>query len=117
MEKIVIIQLNYLVKRMKERHVTLEWTPEVLKNLAEEGYDPFFGARPLKRLIQTDIVNLLSKAILEGKIPPTAKSNFTSKTEKSPSKNEIIYINLTKKLLSLYDQTLNKPKGDSTCTE
>ena len=40
-----------------------------LTHLAEEGYDPFFGARPLKRLIQQDVVNMLSKAILEGKIP------------------------------------------------
>jgi ATP-dependent Clp protease ATP-binding subunit ClpB len=62
--------LKNLVKRLSDRHVTLEWTKEVVKKLAEDGYDPFFGARPLKRLIQTDIVNMLSKGILEGKIPP-----------------------------------------------
>jgi len=69
MEKIVIIQLMHLAKRLKERHVHLQWTAEVLRYLAEEGYDPIFGARPLKRLIQHEVVNLLSKAILEGKIP------------------------------------------------
>lgn len=69
MEKIVVIQLNNLSKRLKERHVHLQWTPEVLRYLAEEGYDPIFGARPLKRLIQHEVVNMLSKAILEGKIP------------------------------------------------
>jgi ATP-dependent Clp protease ATP-binding subunit ClpB len=50
--------------------VALKWTKEVVDRLAEEGYDPFFGARPLKRLIQQEVVNMLSKAILEGKIPP-----------------------------------------------
>ncbi|HEV8053010.1 MAG TPA: AAA family ATPase [Parachlamydiaceae bacterium] len=70
MEKIVNIQLENLVKRLKDRQVTLKWTDEVVKKLAEDGYDPFFGARPLKRLIQSDIVNMLSKGILEGKIPP-----------------------------------------------
>ena len=70
MEKIVTIQLNLLAKRLRDRDVTLTWTPEVLAHLAKEGYDPVFGARPLKRYIQTEIVNMLSKAILEGKIPP-----------------------------------------------
>ncbi len=68
MEKIVIIQLNNLTKLLKEREVSLTWTKDVLEHLAIEGYDPVFGARPLKRLIQTDVVNMLSKAILEGKI-------------------------------------------------
>lgn len=69
MQKIVLIQLNRLLKRLQERHITLSWTKEVLDHLAKEGYDLFFGARPLKRLIQQEVVNLLSKGILEGKIP------------------------------------------------
>jgi ATP-dependent Clp protease ATP-binding subunit ClpB len=68
MEKIVLIQLNHLVKLLKDKEVKLTWTPQVLTHLAKEGYDPVFGARPLKRLIQTDVVNMLSKSILEGKI-------------------------------------------------
>lgn len=68
MQKIVEIQLNGLVKRLKEREVLLKWTKEVVAHLAEKGYDPIFGARPLKRLIQHEVVNKLSKAILEGKI-------------------------------------------------
>jgi ATP-dependent Clp protease ATP-binding subunit ClpB len=92
MEKIVEIQLKELVKRLAEREVTLKWTPQVLKYLAEEGYDPFFGARPLKRLIQTDIVNLLANGILEGKILPRSilelklkdgKIEYTMKTNDS----------------------------------
>lgn len=70
MQKIVIIQLESLVKRLREREVNLKWTKETVHKLAEDGYDPFYGARPLKRLIQSDIVNMLSKGILEGKIPP-----------------------------------------------
>lgn len=69
MKRIVEIQLHHLTKRLEERHVSLSWSPEVLAYLAEEGYDPFFGARPLKRLIQQDVVNLLATAILDGKIP------------------------------------------------
>lgn len=68
MEKIVEIQLHFLEKRLKERSITLSWTKELLKFLAEEGYDPGFGARPLKRLIQQEVVNKLSEGILKGEI-------------------------------------------------
>lgn len=68
MQKIVEIQLDRLVHRLRERDIKLTWTKEVVEYLAKEGYDLFYGARPLKRLIQQDVVNMLSKAILEGKI-------------------------------------------------
>lgn len=68
MKAIAEIQLHQVAERIAERRVTLTWSDEVLMLLAEEGYDPVFGARPLKRLIQHKIVNMLSKAILEGKI-------------------------------------------------
>jgi ATP-dependent Clp protease ATP-binding subunit ClpB len=68
MEKIVEIQLLHLQKRLKSRSIHLLWTKELLKYLAEEGYDPGFGARPLKRLIQQEVMNLLSDAILNGEI-------------------------------------------------
>ncbi len=73
MEKIVKIQLDLLAKRLQDRDVELSWTPQVLAHLAKEGYDPHFGARPLKRYIQNEVVNQLSTAILEGKIPPHSK--------------------------------------------
>ena len=69
MEQIVIIQMGQLTDRLKDRESNLEWTDEVVAYLAEKGYDPVFGARPLKRLIQHEIINMLSKAVLEGKIP------------------------------------------------
>lgn len=69
MEKIVIIQMDQLAKRMREKEISLKWDHAVIKHLAEKGYDPAFGARPLKRLIQHEVINMLSKAILEGKMP------------------------------------------------
>ncbi len=68
MEKIVLIQMNRLIKRLQEREINLTWNDEVILYLAKEGYDPFFGARPLKRLIQQKVVNMLSSAILKGEI-------------------------------------------------
>lgn len=69
MEKIVLIQLKHLEQRLRDRQITLKWTQALVDYLAEEGYDPFFGARPLKRLIQHSVVNMLATAILEGEIP------------------------------------------------
>ena len=69
METIVALQLKKLADRLEDRQITLQWDPKVVEHLAKEGYDPDFGARPLKRLIQQEVVNLFSTAILENKIP------------------------------------------------
>ncbi len=69
MESIVTLQLKRVAKRLEEQQINLKWDPKVVKHLAEEGYDPSFGARPLKRLIQQEVVNLFAPAILENKIP------------------------------------------------
>ena len=82
MEKIVIIQLHLLAKRLQDRDVILTWTPEVLAHLAKEGYDPRFGARPLKRYIQQEVINQLSKAILEGKIQTGDKIELIAENNK-----------------------------------
>lgn len=68
MIKIVKIQMDRVAKRMEERHITLTWSQDVASHLAKKGYDPDFGARPLKRLIQHEVVNMLSKAVLSGQI-------------------------------------------------
>lgn len=70
MEKIVHIQLEQVKKRLAEKEIQLEISPAVIAHLAKEGYDPIFGARPLKRLIQHKVVNLLSNALLKGEIQP-----------------------------------------------
>jgi len=68
MEKIVEIQLAATVKRVRERDIDLAISPGVIAHLAAKGYDPLYGARPLKRLLQHEVVNLLSNAILRGNI-------------------------------------------------
>ena len=68
MGKIVEIQMDRVKKRLEEKQIVLSWTENLTSHLAHEGYDPAFGARPLKRLIQHEVVPLLSRALLEGKI-------------------------------------------------
>lgn len=65
---IINIQLDHLKKLVGENGIELQFTEYALDYLAENGYDPQFGARPLKRLIQKEIVNGLSKKILAGDI-------------------------------------------------
>jgi len=64
---IVDIQLQHLIARMADRRITLAVTPEARLLLAEKGYDPSYGARPLKRLIQREIADKAAIFILEGK--------------------------------------------------
>ena len=64
---IVDIQLQHLITRMAGRRITLAVTPEARLLLAEKGYDPSYGARPLKRLIQREIADKAAVLILEGK--------------------------------------------------
>jgi ATP-dependent Clp protease ATP-binding subunit ClpB len=66
--KIVTIQFKHIQERLAETGIRLEATDEVLDYLGEQGFDPQFGARPLKRVLQTRILNELSKAILSGEI-------------------------------------------------
>ena len=66
--KIVEIQVERLRKRLADRRITLNVSPEALSKLAHDGYDPAFGARPLKRVIQKVIGDSASILILEGKV-------------------------------------------------
>ena len=66
--RIVEIQVAKLKERLAARRITLEVTPEALRQLSAEGYDPAFGARPLKRVIQRVIGDNASILILEGKV-------------------------------------------------
>jgi ATP-dependent Clp protease ATP-binding subunit ClpB len=63
---IVDIQLKRLLKRLDQQNIRLELTDKAKKFLAKEGYDPAYGARPLKRVIQQQILNPLSVSILDG---------------------------------------------------
>jgi len=67
LEQIVRIQLRYLTERLKERHLEIEFTELAQKQLMDEGYDPSFGARPLKRVIQQRLENPLAAELIAGK--------------------------------------------------
>ena len=67
LKKIVEIQLRRLTKRLESQKITLELTDAAKELIAREGYDPVYGARPLKRAIQKEILDPLSLQILEGK--------------------------------------------------
>jgi ATP-dependent Clp protease ATP-binding subunit ClpB len=69
--QIVEIQLEVLKHKLKEMDLTLYITKDAFDHIAEIGYDPFFGARPIKRVIQKQVLNELSKALLSGTIDRT----------------------------------------------
>jgi ATP-dependent Clp protease ATP-binding subunit ClpB len=66
--KIVSLQLKSVTKMLALQGITMDATPEAIGYLAEKGFDPQFGARPVKRVIQRDVLNKLSKEILAGNI-------------------------------------------------
>ncbi|MFL9837497.1 ATP-dependent chaperone ClpB [Flavobacterium sp. ST-75] len=66
--EIVSLQLKSVTKLLSKQNITLDATPEAIDYLAKRGYDPDFGARPVKRVIQKEVMNELSKEILSGKI-------------------------------------------------
>jgi ATP-dependent Clp protease ATP-binding subunit ClpB len=68
--KIVDIQLGYLHERLAEREIVIRLSDEARDRLAEAGFDPVYGARPLKRAIQQQVENPLAQEILRGKFKP-----------------------------------------------
>ena len=67
-EKIVGLQLKNVTKMLAQQGIAMDATPQAIAYLSEKGYDPQFGARPVKRVIQRDVLNMLSKEILAGTI-------------------------------------------------
>ena len=70
---IVGIQLEDLRKRLADKRIELEVTDEAMSNLASAGFDPVYGARPLKRAIQNMLVNPLSQLVLKGELKENQK--------------------------------------------
>ncbi|RZJ70972.1 MAG: ATP-dependent chaperone ClpB [Flavobacterium sp.] len=66
--EIVGLQLKSVTKLLAQQNITLDATPEALDYLSKKGFDPDFGARPVKRVIQKEVMNELSKQILSGKV-------------------------------------------------
>jgi ATP-dependent Clp protease ATP-binding subunit ClpB len=77
-EKIVDVQLALVSERLQKREIELWVAPEAKQKLAEEGYDPLYGARPLKRLIQREIVDRVARAVLEGKLQKGGVARITT---------------------------------------
>jgi ATP-dependent Clp protease ATP-binding subunit ClpB len=71
-KEIVKIQLNLLAKKLEENHIELKYTDEAVDYLSEIGYDPQYGARPVKRVIQKEVLNELSKEMLAQKVKPNS---------------------------------------------
>ncbi|MFN3697627.1 MAG: ATP-dependent chaperone ClpB [Pseudobdellovibrio sp.] len=65
---IVKIQLQQVMQRLEQKNIKCEFSDNALKYLGEKGFDPVFGARPLKRLIQTEVLNPLAKKMIAGEI-------------------------------------------------
>ena len=67
-EPIVDLQLKDVSDRLKDRHINLSVSPAAMERLAIDGYDPVFGARPLKRLIQRQVVDRIANEIIAGRV-------------------------------------------------
>jgi ATP-dependent Clp protease ATP-binding subunit ClpB len=65
---IVILQLRMVQKTLEKNEISLKFTDEAVDYFAKMGFDPQFGARPIKRVIQKNMLNELSKMILDGKV-------------------------------------------------
>jgi ATP-dependent Clp protease ATP-binding subunit ClpB len=89
LRKIVGIQFKLIQKRLEESGIKLEADDKVLDQLSKAGFDPQFGARPLKRLLQREILNELSKEILSGRVKKDAIIGVTLSEN-----NQIEFINL-----------------------
>jgi len=86
-QKIVKLQFKYMQKQLLKNQVELSISDEAISWLAVKGYDPSFGARPIKRLIQKTIMNDLSKAILAEKVKANDKIKIELENDSIVFKN------------------------------
>ena len=79
--KITELMLKQVADRLKEQEILLTWDPQVTEKLAKDGYDPKFGARPLRRLIQRTVEDTLSEELLEGHVQLGQEIRLTVKND------------------------------------
>lgn len=91
-KQIIRLQIQQIAKRMEDQNIQIELTEYAIEALADIGFDPQFGARPIKRAIQKHILNELSKAILAG----TVKSN--QKIVVDYLGNQFVFMNQSEKV-------------------
>ena len=87
-KKIVSLQLDHVKKMVAEQDITLDATEEAIEYLAQKGYQPEYGARPVKRVIQKEVLNQLSKEILAGKVTTDSIILLDSFDEKLVFRNQ-----------------------------
>lgn len=90
LEQIVGLQIQSVGKMLKGQNIILDATPAAISFLAEKGYDPQFGARPIKRVIQREVLNSLSKKILGGEITTDAMIVLDSDSEQLIFRNQAL---------------------------
>lgn len=66
--KIVLLQLKHVIDRLLSKNIKVQFAEKLVKDLAQKGFDPVYGARPLKRIIQTELLNPLAKKMIAGEI-------------------------------------------------
>ncbi len=92
-KKIVKLQLNFVKKIIQKQEITLDATAHAIDYLAKKGYQPEFGARPVKRVIQKEVLNQLSKEILAGKITANSVLLLDAFDEKLVFRNQSDLVN------------------------
>lgn len=65
---ILNLQLEALKKKMEEHGIDIEFSRNFIEYMSEKGYDPAYGARPIKRILQRELVNMLAKDLIDGSI-------------------------------------------------
>ena len=83
LREIVALEVNRVVARLKDKGIEITLAPEALEFLVEKGYDPLYGARPLKRVIQRYIEDTLSEEIIAGRFKEGSKINVVRRTEEA----------------------------------
>jgi ATP-dependent Clp protease ATP-binding subunit ClpC len=81
LQKIINLEIEAVRDRLREKGIEIDATPEAIEFLIEKGYDPVYGARPLKRTIQRYIEDPLSEAIISGQIKDGSKVKLSLKGE------------------------------------
>jgi ATP-dependent Clp protease ATP-binding subunit ClpB len=84
---IVRLQINALSSMLAKRDIHLTVDENAIEVLCEEGYDPQYGARPIKRVIQRDLMNSLSRSIISGEIEPASQITIGAENGQLTFKN------------------------------
>lgn len=121
-EKIVDLQLKSVRERLARERMSLVLTDAAHKQLATQGFDPAYGARPLKRLIQTQVVDTISSLIIDGRVHEgdtlvvdvDAEHNFIAHPKTSGTHTEHAHEGSTQQGSSRLAQNISSRRGDST---